>query len=261
MEQGNSGLGDFLRVPGVAPTRQHICWTRVETGSGSPLTCLPWRLENHKQSWYVGPGREVFATPSLSRDLRNSLQLSLGPGKWRAPRDSDLERAAPFQTQLTHRLPTSLPQLTFSPAPAVPRPCLSPSGPHVRARALKLCPGSARGARPEVRRLCSRRRRRRREVRLSPVGRAAPRSAAAIAGQAAGGGHGRPREATPESWRGEKGRESGKLESWGRAGHAAPGEEWRAEGRGTAGRGRGGGQGDGSREGRAEVGAKTQGLP
>ena len=55
-------------------------------------------------------------------------------------------------------------------------------------------------------------------------------------------------------------RESGKLGSWGRAGRAPRGEEWRAEGRGAAGGGGEAGKGEGSGEGRAEVGA-TQRRP
>lgn len=94
---------------------------------------------------------------------------------------------------------------------------------------------------------------------MSPVGRAAPRSAAAIAGQAAGGGRGRPRGARAEPGMGARVRGRGKLGSWGRVGRSARREEWRAEGRGAAGGGGAVGKGEGSEESLAEVGENPEG--
>lgn len=140
--------------------------------------------------------------------------------------------------------PGDSPRTHLPPGTRYPGPRLSPPRSHVRACALySSVPEVLGGARPEVRRQCSRRRRRRREVRLSPVGRAAPRSAAAIAGQAAGGGRGRPRGTRSEVGTVWRARKIGQLGSRGRAGRAAPGEEWRAEGRGAGGGGAHAGQG------------------
>lgn len=165
------------------------------------------------------------------------------------------------KTSFSHLFPAPLPQLTSRRASIsrFPGSSLRPSPTCARARVL--CPGSARGARPEVRRQCSRRRRRRREVRLSPVGRAAPRSAAAIAGQAAGEGRGRPRGVRVEPGMGARVRGSGKLESWGRAGRARLGEK-NGEPRGgerRAGEGRLGREGE--RGGPWKVGASPEGSP
>lgn len=87
---------------------------------------------------------------------------------------------------------------------------------------------------------------------MSPVGRAAPRSAAAIAGQAAGGGRGRPRGTRLEVGTAARARRIGQLGSRGRAGRAARREEWRAEGRGAGGGGAHAGQGS-MRAARAEA--------
>lgn len=130
-----------------------------------------------------------------------------------------------FPNSLTARHSLARTSPLSAPAPTCAR-ALSSSTPEVLG-----------GERPEVRRQCSRRRGRRREVRLSPVGRAAPRSAAAIAGQAAGGGRGRQRGMRPEAGTGARARWIGQLGSRGRAGRAALGEEWRAEGRGAGGGG------------------------
>lgn len=149
--------------------------------------------------------------------------------------------------------PGGSPRTHLPPGTREPGPRLSPPRPHVRACALSSSvPEVLGGARPEVRRQCSRRRRRRREVRLSPVGRAAPRSAAAIAGQAAGVGRGRPRGTRPEAGTAARARRAGQLGSRGRVGRAAPREEWRAEGRGAGGGGAHAGQGS-ARAARAEA--------
>ncbi|XP_064129927.1 chromosome transmission fidelity protein 8 homolog isoform X2 [Loxodonta africana] len=118
---------------------------------------------------------QVFAAPSFSGGLWNSPHPVSARRTQRAPLGAEIVRIPPPQTGPSHTLLKPLPQLTPCPALTTLRP-----GPTC-ARALVLCPGSVRDTRAEVRRQCSRRRRRRREVRLSPVGRAAPRSAAAIA--------------------------------------------------------------------------------
>lgn len=152
----------------------------------------------------VSEAREGSAAPSLSGDLWNNLHPASAEGNRRVSRGADLEQAAlPRYTPIPSPPPTPLPQLTGGRARHSGSSSLSAPAP--RARARVFCPGSARGARPEVRRQCSRRRRRRREVRLSPVGRAAPRSAAAIAGQAAGRERGRPRGARAEPGMGRRG--------------------------------------------------------
>lgn len=233
------------------PHCQHTHSAKAEARSGLPLTRLPSRLGAHGQSRRVRPGPSKSASDARAR-VRPPLPspgicgvVPTGLGTRESASSVGRPTRAgrtPSSSPRSQPLPTPLPQLTGRRALASLRP--DPTC----ARAGVLCPGSARGARPEVRRQCSRRRRRRREVRLSPVGRAAPRSAAAIAGQAAGGGRGRPRGARAEPGMRAKMRGSGKLGSWGRVGRAARGEEWRAEGRGAAGGGGAAGKGEG-REG------------
>lgn len=164
-------------------------------GSSSLLSGLPSRLGTRGQKRCAGPGPAKRASEERAR----SPPPLPSPGFYRVastcPRHKEstsskglrlrvVSTPAPRTGLSLQPLPTHLLQLTRGRGRALAS--LRP-GPTC-ARVHVLCPGSARSARPEVRRQCSRRRRRRREVRLSPVGRAAPRSAAAIAGQAAGGG-------------------------------------------------------------------------